>query len=95
MGRQSGYTEYGVASKHTDFEWDAQKATTNYRKHRVRFEHAAEALASDPRAVEDVDPHHEERVRSLALGTRGLLFVVWTAVAAGVTRVISAGLANR
>ncbi|MBP1733518.1 MAG: hypothetical protein H6Q55_3947 [Deltaproteobacteria bacterium] len=38
-------------------EWDARKAKANFRKHRVSFEEAANAL-SDSMAVTGTDPDH-------------------------------------
>ena len=32
------------ALQNVSFEWDSQKATSNFRKHKVRFELAAEAF---------------------------------------------------
>ena len=40
-----------------NFEWDPDKATQNYRKHRVSFHEAATVFA-DPLAVTYHDPDH-------------------------------------
>jgi uncharacterized DUF497 family protein len=42
------------------FEWDAAKATSNVRKHRVDFEEAA-TVFGDPLARIFDDPDHSER----------------------------------
>jgi uncharacterized DUF497 family protein len=49
-----------------EFEWDDAKAETNFRKHKVRFEHAAEAC-EDPFALielEDSQDYGEGSLRS-------------------------------
>lgn len=50
------------------FEWDAQKAAANLRKHRVAFEDAATVFL-DPLAITFPDPDHsvEER-REITIG---------------------------
>ena len=40
------------------FEWDDAKAEVNFRKHKVRFEHAAEAC-EDPLALIELDDSQE------------------------------------
>ncbi len=60
------------------FEWDARKARTNLRKHRVTFEEAATAF-DDPMSVTVPDPDHsvgEERFILLGRTARGRLIVV-------------------
>jgi uncharacterized DUF497 family protein len=77
-----------------DFEWDADKATTNVEKHGVSFEEAAVALF-DPNAVEAVDFLHDERLITLALNpATGVLYVVSAEGAEERTRIISARKAN-
>jgi uncharacterized protein len=50
------------------FEWDANKAATNLRKHGVSFEEAA-TVFSDPDALDGPDlKHSEQEERSLRLG---------------------------
>jgi uncharacterized DUF497 family protein len=53
--------------------WDARKAATNLRKHRVSFEEATTALA-DPLAITGADPDHsvgEARWITFGLSNRG------------------------
>lgn len=63
------------------FEWDADKAQANYRKHGVSFETATKVFA-DPFAVETIDPlsaaYGEERIRILGRADQWLLVVVYT-----------------
>ena len=57
-----------------DFEWDAKKASSNLRKHRVDFADAV-GVFSDPLAVtiRDDDPEEE---RFATIGTDFLLLVI-------------------
>jgi hypothetical protein len=62
------------------FEWDDAKAEANLRKHKVRFEHAAEAC-EDPYALielDDSDDYGEERYILIGKATDGLLTVIYT-----------------
>ncbi|HLB31908.1 MAG TPA: BrnT family toxin [Gammaproteobacteria bacterium] len=42
-----------------DFEWDANKARTNFRKHRISFIQAT-SVFKDPLAVSIIDDEHSE-----------------------------------
>ena len=81
---------------HGDFEWDADKADINHRKHGVTFEQAAEAFA-DPYTLVSYDAAHSEagdRFRLLGMsGTSLVYFVIF--VERGAIRIISARKANR
>ena len=62
------------------FEWDDNKAATNFREHGVSFEDAA-AACRDPFAVEWIDlreAYGEERLILLGLCGREVLFVACT-----------------
>ncbi len=62
------------------FEWDAQKASVNFLKHKVAFDEATEVF-SDPNALEDYDAGHstsETRFSIIGLSTRRSLLVVFT-----------------
>jgi uncharacterized DUF497 family protein len=83
------------------FEWDANKAATNLRKHGVSFGEAATVFA-DPDALDGPDlPHSAQEVRFLRLGrslTGRVLMVAYTV--RGVSddekiRIISARRASR
>jgi hypothetical protein len=74
-----------------EFEWDARKAGTNRRKHRVDFADAATAV-EDPFALTMRDDGSDDEERWITLGTDAtgnLLVVVWT-MRAEVVRLISA-----
>ena len=77
------------------FQWDADKARANLRKHRVDFADAA-TVFEDPRALTRDDPHpREERFVTLGLDALGRLLVVsWTS-RDDEFRIISARRANR
>ncbi len=80
-----------------DFEWDADKARRNKRKHGVSFEEAA-SVFGDPLAITFADPDHsagEERRLSFGLSQTGRLLVVSHAERARRVRIISAREATR
>ena len=76
--------------------WDPAKAAENLRRHRVRFEEAAEVLR-DPFALTREDPRHEAP-RFVTLGatlTGTLLVVVYAYAGEEDIRLISAREASR
>ena len=78
-----------------EFEWDDAKAEANLRKHKVRFEHAAEAC-EDPFALIELDDSHdygEDRFILIGRAADGVLTVVYTE-RNGRVRIISAREAN-
>ena len=79
------------------FEWDADKAAANLRKHGVSFDEAVTAFG-DPLSVLLPDPDHsvgEERYLVLGMSTAGRLLVVAFVERPPRTRIISARLATR
>lgn len=61
------------------FEWDAQKAEDNERKHGVSFELARTAFG-DPFVLVEVDDEHSDeelRERLLGMTSKGVLLVVF------------------
>lgn len=63
-----------------DYEWDKEKAQSNFQKHGVHFADAVGVL-EDERAVtlQDLAPHDEERWITLGLDALArVLVVVWT-----------------
>ena len=75
-----------------EFEWDADKATTNHRKHGVSFDEASTVFA-DPLAMLMRDPDHslnEERYLVLGAAAAGRLLVVSHTERPPRTRIISA-----
>jgi uncharacterized protein len=60
------------------FEWDEQKANSNYRKHRVSFEEA-QTVFNDPQSITILDSAHsieEERFIDIGLSNQGRVLVV-------------------
>jgi uncharacterized DUF497 family protein len=60
------------------FEWDAEKADANARKHRVSFEEG-ETVCRDPLSLTFPDPDHwhgEHRHIEMGYSTRGRLLIV-------------------
>jgi len=79
------------------FEWDADKAAANLRKHGVSFDEAVTAFG-DPLSVLLRDPDHsagEERYLVMGMSTQGRLLVVAFVERPPRTRIISARLATR
>jgi uncharacterized protein len=77
------------------FEWDNAKAEANFRKHKVRFEHAAEAC-EDPFALielDDSEDYGEDRLILIGRASDGVLTVVYTECNDRI-RIISAREAN-
>lgn len=78
------------------FEWDAEKAEANRRKHGVTFYEAITTF-SDPLAMLLSDPEHsigEQRYIVLGTSTQGRLLVVAFAERPPRTRLISARRAH-
>jgi uncharacterized DUF497 family protein len=79
------------------FEWDAEKAAANLRKHDVSFAEAVTAFG-DPLSVLLPDPDHsvgEERYLVLGMSSKGRLVVVAFVGRPPRTRIITARLATR
>ena len=79
------------------FEWDAQKARTNERKHGVSFDEAATAFG-DPLSVTIPDPEHsDDEDRFILMGSTylGRILVVVHTDRGDNIRVISARSATR
>jgi uncharacterized DUF497 family protein len=84
----------------TRFEWDPDKAASNFRKHGVSFQTAARVF-TDPYALVEQDRivDHEERWQTLGVVEGVLMLMVAHTVReqgkVEVIRIISARLANR
>jgi len=78
-----------------DFEWDAEKAEQNRRKHGVEFLDAVLAF-DDDRAITLEDDHpSEERYVTFGMDAQGRVLAVSYAVRSRVIRIISARRATR
>ena len=81
------------------FGWDSDKAELNWRKHKIRFENAAQVFADENR-IERFDTEHSvDEDRFITIGRiKEVLFVVYTervdADDVNVTRLITARKAN-
>ncbi len=61
-----------------NFEWDPEKSKINWKKHKVRFEHAA-TIFRDPLAISIYDTEHsdyEDRCITLGIVATGNVLVV-------------------
>jgi uncharacterized protein len=79
------------------FEWDAEKAAANSRKHRVTFEEG-ETVFRDPFSLTfpDLDHRHgEHRYIEIGLSARGRLLIVSYTERQGRIRIISSRIATR
>ena len=78
------------------FEWDSKKATTNFRKHKVKFELACEAFF-DPFVcyLDEEIVGRELRERLIGLTTTWQLLVVVYVMRGDVIRIISARLVTK
>lgn len=79
------------------FQWDAQKADRNERKHRVTFAEAATVFRDPLAFVFDDQDHSEEECREIIIGhsTRHRLLVISFTERGDVIRIISARRADR
>jgi len=77
--------------------WDARKAATNLKKHKVSFEEASTIFA-DTLAVTGADPDHsigEARWITFGQSVRGRLLAVAHTDEGDIIRIISARMATR
>ncbi|HPA47393.1 MAG TPA: BrnT family toxin [bacterium] len=79
------------------FDWDTEKAATNFDKHGIAF-HEACTVLGDPLALLMDDPDHsvyEQRYLMLGMSALGRVLVVAFAQRGEMTRIISARRATR
>jgi len=79
------------------FEWDAEKANANARKHRVTFEEG-ETVFGDPLSLTFPDPDYsvgEQRFIDIGWSARGRLLVVAYTERQGRIRIINCRPATR
>ncbi|MFN8496640.1 MAG: BrnT family toxin [Anaerolineae bacterium] len=79
------------------FEWDANKATTNFEKHSVPFDEA-QTVFNDPMFITVIDEEHsmaEERYITIGMSNQGRLLMVAHTDRDGRIRLISARKATR
>ena len=75
-----------------EFDWDSNKASTNFRKHGITFNEAATVLG-DPLATTFYDPEHsqeENRYVTIGFSERNRILVISHTDRHGVIRIISA-----
>ncbi len=78
------------------FEWDSQKATTNFRKHKIKFELAAEAFF-DPFVcyLDEQLAGSELRERLVGLTTTWFMLLVVYVIRGDVIRIVSARMVTK
>jgi uncharacterized DUF497 family protein len=79
------------------FQWDAQKAASNARKHRVTFEEALTVFRDPIAFIFDDEEHSEEEHREIIIGhsIRNRLLVVSFTERRDLIRIIGARRADR
>jgi uncharacterized DUF497 family protein len=79
------------------YTWDPEKDAVNRRKHGLSLEEGVSALEDVDRDswIDDRFDYGEERIVTLGLGTRRILFVVSTISRTEITRIISVRKANK
>ena len=79
-----------------EFEWDPQKADTNFKKHRVRFSEALPVFDDDDAMTitDDASDSDEQRFISLGCGVKGRVMVVVYGYRGKNIRIISARTAD-
>ncbi|MCH8042948.1 MAG: BrnT family toxin [Planctomycetes bacterium] len=80
-----------------EFEWDPDKAESNFRKHGVSFHEAATAFG-DPLSITFYDPDHsedEDRYITIGMSNDGHLIIVSHTDRGDNIRIISARKASR
>ena len=83
---------FAVKKQGIRFEWDSQKALSNFHKHNVRFETACEAFFDPFVRLVDIEKQNKE-TRETIIGMDQkwkVLCVVYTLRKGGIFRIISA-----
>ena len=84
------YEYFDLDYKNTIFEWDDEKAVSNFKKHGIRFETASKVFADDNKLIR-YDEDHPKEDRYDILGKVGkVLFVVCTFKKGNIIHIISA-----
>ena len=77
-----------------DFEWDADKAAQNLRKHGVQFSVAARVFFYRIEVYDEREDYGEDRWATIGYVAPALLYVVYTIRSGETIRIISARKAN-
>jgi len=77
-----------------DYQWDPQKASKNYSKHRISFADAVAVFADDRSLTIEDDYPDEERLITIGADAFGRVLVVVYAYREDSIRIISARKAN-
>lgn len=78
-----------------EFEWDPNKALSNFRKHGVRFAEAVTVFEDEAALTMSDDEPDEERFVALGTGSMGRLLVVVYTARGNRNRIVSARKATR
>lgn len=84
------YEFFDFDYENATFEWDDEKAASNFSKHGIRFETASKVFADENKLIR-YDEEHPEEERYDILGRIGkILFVVCTFKTENIVHIISA-----
>jgi len=78
-----------------EFEWDKRKAQSNFEKHGVTFEEAAEVFLDPFHVVGDASANQEDREFALGYSLAERLLLVVHLEKSSIVRIISARVATR
>lgn len=78
-----------------EFEWHAEKAASNERKHGITFEEAMTVFADPLAVIFDDDEHSAEELREIIDSAKGRLLLVSFTERGKAVRIISARRATR
>lgn len=77
------------------FEWDDEKAASNYTKHGIRFETAAKAFADENKLIRFDEEHLQEERFNVLAKIGKIIFIVCAFKENNTIRIISARKANK
>jgi uncharacterized protein len=75
------------------FDWDVNKANSNFKKHKIRFEEAKTVFENDLNSITFLDPNHsfdEERYIEIGFSNKATLLAIVYVERESCIRIISA-----
>lgn len=89
------YEYFDLDYENTIFEWDEEKAASNFTKHDVRFETASKVFADKNKLIRNDEEHPWEKRHNILGKVGKVLFVVCTFRRENVIHIISARCATK
>ena len=84
------YEYFDLDYKNTIFEWDDEKAVSNFKKHGIRFETASKVFADDNKLIRYVFFFKQKTAYEILGKVGKVLFVVCTFKKGNIVHIISA-----